>query len=166
MYYRQRSGMGIDGENLIASDFVLPYFGWADSFSESHNATPNHDLHRMRRKPMDLFFSRQSIERIEPMVAEEIKLLDDRLMELGGTGTVVNLEHAYAAITGDIIGQICSETHVSLVQEENFSPQWYVSCMGVVTRTEGWFIVLGLTWRVQVHTDLYGHLAVAVLVAF
>jgi len=115
---------------------------------------------------MDLFFSRQSIERIEPMVAEEIKLLDDRLMELRGTGTVVNLEHAYAAITGDIIGQICSEKHVSLVQGEDFSPQWYVSFVGVVGGIGGWCIVLWLTWRVQVHPDLHGHIAVAVFAAF
>lgn len=89
---------------------------------------------------MDLFFSRQSIERIEPMVAEEIKLLDDRLTALKGTGTVVNLEHAYAAITGDIIGQICSEKHVSLVQGEDFSPQWYV--VRVMWRVS----VVWLTW--------------------
>jgi len=53
---------------------------------ELHNATESHDLHRNRRKPLDVFFSRQSIERIEGMIADEIKVVDNRFSALKGTG--------------------------------------------------------------------------------
>ncbi|KAK3389367.1 putative cytochrome P450 [Podospora didyma] len=104
MFPRQRNGMGVN---------------------DSHNATVDHDLHRSRRKPLDVFFSRQSIERIESMIAHEVRLLDEQFTALKGTNTVVNLEHAFASITGDIIGQICSEQPISLVTGPEFSPHWY-----------------------------------------
>jgi len=93
--------------------------------TESHNATESHDLHRNRRKPLDVFFSRQSIERIEGMIADEIKAVDNRFSALKGTRQVMNLEYAYASITGDIIGQICSEESISLVNGPDFSSHWY-----------------------------------------
>jgi len=92
---------------------------------ESHNATESHDLYRNRRKPLDVFLSQQSIQRIEGMIADEIKAVKKRLSALKGTGQVMNLEYAYASITGDIIGQICSEESISLVNGPDFSSHWY-----------------------------------------
>lgn len=58
------------------------------------------------------------------MVIEEFKLLESRLRALSGTNTVVNMEHVYAAVTGDLIGQISVVDPPSFIRDPNFSPEW------------------------------------------
>ncbi|KAM5349174.1 hypothetical protein ACJ41O_008997 [Fusarium nematophilum] len=101
---KSRRGIGIDG---------------------SHPVSEDHDLHRIRRKPLDPFFSRRTIQNYETMIVDECKLLDDRLKSLKGSGTVVNMEHVYAAITGDVIGKISVMNPPSFVTDPDFSPGWH-----------------------------------------
>lgn len=105
MFPRQRAGLGV---------------------TDSHNASESHDLHRLRRKPLDLFFSRQNIERMESMIVREATMMDDRFTSLRGTKTVINLEHVFAAVTGDIIAEVCTDEPISLLQDPEFSPHWFV----------------------------------------
>jgi cytochrome P450 len=55
--------------------------------------TENHDLHRRRRKPLEPFFSRLGITRMEEMIISEAKLLSDRLEAMKGSKTVIRLDH-------------------------------------------------------------------------
>jgi len=73
---------------------------------------------------MELFFTRQSVENVEPMVIDEVKRLDEYFLSLKGTGNVASLEHVFAALTGNIIGQIVSEQPVRMVTETDFAPFW------------------------------------------
>jgi cytochrome P450 len=84
----------------------------------------DHDLHRIRRKPLDPFFSRRQVQTYEPMIADELKLLDDRFRAMRGKDTVVNMEHVYAAVTGDVIGKVSVVDPPSFVLDPNFSPEW------------------------------------------
>jgi hypothetical protein len=84
----------------------------------------DHDLHRIRRKPLDPFFSRKAVQTYECNVIDELKLLEDRIWAMRGTNTLVNMEHVYAAITGDIIGKISVVDPPSFVAEPDFSPEW------------------------------------------
>lgn len=86
-----------------------------------------HDLHRQRRKPLETFFSRQGINRIEEIIAGEGRLLDSRLQALEGTKTVVHIDHAFTALTGDIIAHTACGTHPGLIEDVEFSPNWQVS---------------------------------------
>jgi hypothetical protein len=36
----------------------------------------------------------------------------------------VNLDHAFTALTGDIIGQVGCGSRLGLLEDEDFSPQW------------------------------------------
>jgi hypothetical protein len=54
-----------------------------------------HDLHRMRRKQVEGFFSRQSITRMEKLLVDKVRLLDSRLEALNGTKTVIRIVHAF-----------------------------------------------------------------------
>ncbi|KAL4990612.1 cytochrome P450 [Aspergillus falconensis] len=76
-------------------------------FDGSHLLTVDHTLHRKRRKPLEPFFSRMSIQKLQPMLAEVAQKFERRLCTLAGTGTVVRLDHTCAAFTGDIIAKIC-----------------------------------------------------------
>ena len=73
---------------------------------------------------MDPFFSRRQVQNYEAMILEEMQLLDGRLQGLRGSGTVVDMEHVYAAVAGDIIGRISVVNPPSFVLDPNFSPDW------------------------------------------
>jgi cytochrome P450 len=86
--------------------------------------TENHELHRRRRKPLEPFFSRMGIDKMEPMIIEEAKLRNDRLMELKGSGNVVRLDHVSTAFAGDVIGRICSESPPDMMNHPGFGKEW------------------------------------------
>ncbi|KAL4791866.1 putative cytochrome P450 [Aspergillus venezuelensis] len=91
----------------------------------SHHLTQNHELHRRRRKPREPFFSRLSIDRIEPTIIEEVNMLNKRIIGLAGSGWVIRLDHVFSAFTGDVIGRICSETPPNLIQGEDIGRDWH-----------------------------------------
>ncbi|KAK2754360.1 hypothetical protein FQN54_007004 [Arachnomyces sp. PD_36] len=89
-----------------------------------HLSVP-HGLHRQRRKHLEAFFSRQNIDCIEKVIADEAQLLDSRLQKFKGTGTAVHIDHAFTALTGDVIGRITCGTHPGFVEDVDFSPGWH-----------------------------------------
>ena len=92
--------------------------------SGSHLLTTDHDLHRRRRKPLEPFFSRLGISKLQPMLAEVAEKLETRLRNLA-PGTVIRLDHALSAFSGDIIGRICWESQEEFLDHEDFNPDWY-----------------------------------------
>jgi cytochrome P450 len=93
----------------------------------SHLLTVDHDLHRKRRKPLEPFFSRLGISRLEPKIAEVVEKLDNRLKALEGTNTVIRLDHAFSSFSGDVIRKICWEDEREFLDDPNFSPEWYAA---------------------------------------
>ena len=91
----------------------------------SHLLTTSHDLHRLRRKPLEPFFSRMGVSRLQPILAEVVQKLAWRLEALKGTHSVVRLDHAFSAFSGDIIGRICWEGKEEFLDDPNFAPEWY-----------------------------------------
>ncbi|KAL8823042.1 MAG: hypothetical protein Q9191_006234 [Dirinaria sp. TL-2023a] len=90
----------------------------------SHTMSASHELHRRRRKPLEPFFSRLGIDRIEGMIVEKVKLLDTRLEELRGSRKFVRLDHVFAAFAGDVIGKILCETPPKMMEQADFAAQW------------------------------------------
>lgn len=90
--------------------------------------TENHALHRRRRKPLEPYFSRQGIERIEPTIVDEAKLLSERLEEKKGTKEIIRLDHVFSAFAGDVVGRICAETPPDMMKHPDFGADWCVSC--------------------------------------
>lgn len=99
----------------------------------SHTMTENHELHRRRRKPLEPFFSRMGIDKMEPMVIEEAQLLNDRMQSLEGTNQVIRLDHVFSAFAGDVIGRICSESPPEMMKNPEFGKEWsetlHINCM-------------------------------------
>ncbi|KAK8052037.1 hypothetical protein PG993_003422 [Apiospora rasikravindrae] len=96
-----------------------------NGFESSHHLSVPHDLHRSRRKHLEPFFSRQGTTRVEHIITEEAEKLNARLLQLSGSGTIVHMDHALAAMTGDIIGFTTCGMQPNLVEDADFSPSWY-----------------------------------------
>ena len=74
---------------------------------------------------MDPFFSRQGVSRLEPMMAEVVGKFLARLNALKGTNSVIRLDHAFSAFSGDIMGRICWENDAEFLDDPHFAPEWY-----------------------------------------
>ncbi|KOS20489.1 Trichodiene oxygenase [Escovopsis weberi] len=101
MYWRQRSTFGVEGSMITAE---------------------SHDLHRLRRHTLEPFFSRRGVSFLEPLLAEEARLLDHRLDQLRGSQSVVEIEHVFSAFALDIINKICFEEPKAALAAPDFDP--------------------------------------------
>ncbi|KAH8746389.1 cytochrome P450 [Diaporthe sp. PMI_573] len=95
-------------------------------FKDSHGTTIYHDIHRLRRKPMEPYFSRKGVFRMEPVLKRLITTMVHRLDSFRGTGSVVRLDHVFSAFSSDVITAICVGYNESTsLKHSNFDPQWY-----------------------------------------
>ncbi|KAI1857354.1 uncharacterized protein JN550_013234 [Neoarthrinium moseri] len=101
-------------------------FGDGMDFNGSHGMTVDHDHHRLRRKPMEPFFSKTGVTRLEPRLQELVVILVQRLNELKGTGQVVRLDHVFTAMAGDAVQTICvTRPAISFLRHPDFNPDWF-----------------------------------------
>lgn len=61
------------------------------------------------------------------MLAQVVGKLAARLEALKGTNSVIRLDHAFSAFSGDIIGRICWEDKEEFLDDVEFAPEWYAS---------------------------------------
>lgn len=98
----------------------------------SHILTRDHDLHRQRRKPLDPFFSRNGVQRLQGMITELTVKMERRLHEFSGTGKVVRMDHVFSAFSSDVMRRIClsvgpnGEKSPDLLDDPDFCPEWFV----------------------------------------
>ncbi|KAI1282958.1 putative benzoate 4-monooxygenase cytochrome P450 [Xylaria sp. FL0933] len=101
--------------------------------SDAISTTGPHELHQLRRKAVENFFSRQSVSRMESGIYEETKSLDDKLKRLAGTNALINLDHAFACVTGDLAALFACGENPGLLEAPNFNPEWYETVAGILT---------------------------------
>ncbi|KAI4284882.1 MAG: hypothetical protein L6R38_001091 [Xanthoria sp. 2 TBL-2021] len=101
-------------------------------FDGSHFLTTDHDLHRRRRRPLEPFFSRSGVLRLQPLLAETIEKFEDRLEQTKGSGSVIRLDHAFFALSGDVVGKLCWAEKEEFLDDPNFSPEWYNLVHGII----------------------------------
>lgn len=82
--------------------------------------TIDHYVHASRRRPLSNFFSRPSIEKIEPMIASKVQKLCARLKQAQKAGSIVHLDSAFSALTADIISEYCYGFSVNYLDDESF----------------------------------------------
>ncbi|KAI0436177.1 putative cytochrome P450 [Xylaria telfairii] len=95
--------------------------GFDNTFSLSHA----HELHRRHRKPVEPYFSRLGITKLEPFTNGAVEKLIARFESFRGTGRVVRLDHAMMAFSFDIISYVCIDNPTQLIDNEEFSPIMY-----------------------------------------
>ncbi|KAL3471911.1 cytochrome P450 [Aspergillus californicus] len=143
-YYDELYVMG----NVRKTDRYEGFVSGVADFEGSHLATIAHDLHRRRRKPLDPFFSRQGITKLEPMVAELTeKLVVGRFEKFKGTGQVVRLDHAFTAFSGDVINRLCIDSPSEVyLEDREFAPWWFdMFHLGSVSLP----LFMGIPWLIR-----------------
>jgi hypothetical protein len=74
------------------------------------------------------------------MLGEFVKKLESRLNSLSGTRTVIRLDHAFFALSGDIMAKICFDSGKGYLDDEDFAPEWLVRLRQVRLRKTNQFI--------------------------
>lgn len=74
---------------------------------------------------MEPFFSRAGVTKLEPMVADVALRFVRRLESYQGTNQVIRLDHAFVALSADVVGKICFESNSSMIDEPSFGVEWY-----------------------------------------
>ena len=112
--------------------------------------TVPHDLHRVRRAPVNPFFSKKSISAIEPLIQEKVDLLCTALGEYAPDGSdgqragkEIELGLAYMSLTLDIISHYAFGKSYGLLSLPGFSQLW----KDVIEQTmESFALVRNLPW--------------------
>ena len=89
--------------------------------------TISHEGHRARRKPLEPYFSRLGIAKLEPLLREHVERLHDRLNRYKDSGAVLRLDHIFTAFSGDVVHNTCCDDESRFLENPEFAPHLYVS---------------------------------------
>ena len=94
--------------------------------------TFDHDQHRVRRAPWNPYFSKQSVERLQPLLIQNlVNKLCDRLEEHRDAGKPVIMLHAYACLTVDVISEYSFPEGYSYLDLKEFDREHYDAWMAM-----------------------------------
>ena len=111
--------------------------------STSTFGTVDHELHRTRRAALSPFFSKLSVQRLEPVVQSVVDKLVSRMHDLKGSGTCINLIDAFSAFTGDVIWQYALDKSIGFMDHPDFAPDWHKTIMDL---SENGYTIEHFTW--------------------
>lgn len=92
--------------------------------SSSHFGAISHDEHRIKRAPLNQFFSKRSVDKLEPMIVSKVEQLCTRLRGFRETKQPVNLRHAFAALTMDVVTEYAFANSYNCLEDPDFAPVW------------------------------------------
>jgi hypothetical protein len=102
-------------------------WAWSASMfgnSSSHFSSVPYKLHRMRRAPLNPFFSRKAVVQLEPTIKAAVEKLCSRLAGFRQTKEPVNLRYAFAALTMDVVTEYSFANCYNCLDEPDFAPVW------------------------------------------
>lgn len=88
-------------------------------------STIPHDLHRSRRAPMNPYFSKQSIQRLEPILQRTLKKVLGRLAQNAESGEPIGMHLLYSATTSDIISDYCFGQSYNNLDREDLNARYF-----------------------------------------
>ncbi|TVY80571.1 Cyrochrome P450 monooxygenase [Lachnellula suecica] len=100
---------------FYVDQFALPGSGFS---------TIDHYHHRLRRQPLSPFFSKKSVQRLEPRISQMIEKLCSRIDEFKRSGQPVPMRLAYSCMTTDLITLYAFDAHSKHLDDKDFSPEW------------------------------------------
>ncbi|KAK8022282.1 Cytochrome P450 monooxygenase [Apiospora rasikravindrae] len=87
-------------------------------------ATVDHHMHRLRRAPLNPFFSKKSITDKESQILEKVEHLCHRLAAAAGSNEIVRVDVAFTALTMDIITDFAFGERTYHLDEPDFGVRW------------------------------------------
>ncbi|KAL9131629.1 MAG: hypothetical protein Q9217_000517, partial [Psora testacea] len=89
-------------------------------------STTGHDQHKARRATLNRFFSKASVRRLQPIIAERVQALVQRLRGFKDIKAgVINVDHAFAAFANDIVMEYSYGRSDHRVDQKDFAPDYH-----------------------------------------
>jgi len=101
------------------------YYTVQNGVPKSAFGTVDHRLHRLRRQPLNSFFSKQSIFRLEPVIFPMIEKLCVRIDQFKQTGLPMPIRLGYQCLATDIITRYAFNKDGKFLDSPDFSPCWF-----------------------------------------
>ncbi|KAF1975730.1 cytochrome P450 [Bimuria novae-zelandiae CBS 107.79] len=160
-------------EIYASNSRIRDKYSWKVKSGDSAQAmgfTVPRELHRERRQAVDRFFSIQSVAKLEDIIQEDIERLCARMEHYKQSGKVINLTDAFLALTMDIIQVYSFGESSNLVDLPNFSPEWRLTIMGIMSKTAlinhcGWVAKIHLSAREKTVSRLTDEASILVMAA-
>ncbi|KAJ4147575.1 hypothetical protein LMH87_002087 [Akanthomyces muscarius] len=124
---------------------------WAKQFGAPHSglATLDHDHHRLRRTPLNQFFSTKGVRDLQPILEERVDQLLGRLHREGRDRPTepLDLMYPFSAYTNDVINQYAFARSDHLIEEPDFGAATIDSLlkgthMGPIIKHMNWALTL------------------------
>ena len=87
---------------------------------DSFFSTTGHELHRMRRSPLNSMFSKRQIVNFEPYVQQKLDTVFKVFSGYADESKVLRLDHAFSAFTGDVISEFAFAQSFNALESEDF----------------------------------------------
>ena len=92
----------------------------------------DHRHHRIRRQPMNPFFSQQRIRQLEPMLRKMIDKLCKGMRNWKEKQTPLHVYHAFNAYTTDVVVEYSMGESFHYLDDPDFTPQWSKTIEAIV----------------------------------
>ncbi|KAJ9492516.1 hypothetical protein VN97_g701 [Penicillium thymicola] len=92
----------------------------------------DHRCHRIRRQPMNPFFSHQRIRQLEPMLRRMIDKLRKGMRAWKERDTPLYVYHAFNAYTTDVMVEYSMSESFHYLNDPDFTPQWSKTIEAIV----------------------------------
>lgn len=89
-------------------------------------ATPDHDLHRLRRNALNRYFSKAAVGNFEPYVREIVEKLCRRIQSYSNQGPVA-ISAAFSCFAVDVITEYCFSTSYAFLDHDHFVPNFQIA---------------------------------------
>ena len=86
--------------------------------------TVDHEHHRLRRAPLNNFFSKRAVSELEPLIRSKVLKLSSRFTSAAQQHDVVRVDCAFMAVTMDVICSYCFGTSRDYLDYEDFGLEW------------------------------------------
>jgi cytochrome P450 len=99
-------------------------YHWYYKFVGSSDAafgTSDYELHRVRCKAQQAYFTQDAVARFEPVIGTITLKLCKRLEEFEGTGQPVNLSNAFRSLATDVVTEFSFQKSHNLLDEPDFA---------------------------------------------
>lgn len=105
---------------------------YVNQFNNTDSAfgTIPHELHRLRRRAFQGFFSTQKITSLEPLIQSIIEKLCARLEEHRGSGKVLPIRYVYGCLTCDVVMEYCLAINGGNIDHPDFNPAFFKTLSG------------------------------------
>lgn len=112
---------------------VDKYDWMANRFNSDQSvfAAPSADIHTIRRKALNPFFSRQRILDFEDVIRDKISILVSHIAQYQKTAQTFALSSGFMALAGDVIMQYCFNLNYDHLNSKDFKTTFHEPFMAV-----------------------------------